>query len=49
MLHALLLNVDDHPGARYAKTRLLRNAGFQVEEAGDGAQALAMASVCNPA
>lgn len=48
MLQSLLLNVDDNQGARYAKTRLLRNAGFQVEEAEDGADALAMALSLQP-
>lgn len=48
MLQALLLNVDDNQGARYAKTRLLRNAGFLVEEAKDGTDALAMAVRLQP-
>lgn len=48
MLQSLLLNVDDNEGARYAKSRLLRNAGFQVEEAKDGADALAMAMRLQP-
>lgn len=48
MLQSLLLNVDDNQGARYAKTRLLRNAGFLVEEAKDGADALAMAVRLQP-
>lgn len=41
---ALILNVDDNDGARHAKTRLLSNAGFHVEEASNGADALAMVS-----
>ncbi len=49
MQQALLLNVDDHQGARYAKTRLLRNAGFLVEEAQDGTDALALAALLQPA
>lgn len=49
MLQSLLLNVDDNQGARYAKTRLLRNAGFQVEEASDGTDALSMAVLLQPA
>ena len=48
MLQSLLLNVDDNQGARYAKTRLLRNAGFLVEEAQDGTGALALASRLQP-
>jgi DNA-binding response OmpR family regulator len=38
----LILNVDDYAGARHAKTRLLQNAGFRVEEASSGAEALRM-------
>jgi CheY-like chemotaxis protein len=34
--------------ARHAKTRLLINAGFRVEEAADGAQALAMVAKLQP-
>ena len=41
---ALILNVDDNDGARYAKSRVLRLAGFEVLEAVDGASALAQAS-----
>ena len=36
----LILSVDDDGGARYARGRLLRNAGFDVIEAANGAQAL---------
>ena len=36
----VILNVDDSEGARYAKTRILRRAGFEVLEAGNGADAL---------
>jgi PAS domain S-box-containing protein len=36
----LILNVDDNDGARYAKTRILQSAGFQVLEATNGADAL---------
>ncbi len=39
---ALILNVDDDDGARYAKTRILQVAGFNVIEAANGADALAM-------
>lgn len=38
----LILNVDDNDGARYVKTRILANAGFQVEEAANGTDALEM-------
>jgi PAS domain S-box-containing protein len=36
----LILNVDDNDGARYAKTRILQSAGFQVSEASNGTDAL---------
>jgi PAS domain S-box-containing protein len=39
----LILNVDDNDGARYAKTRILQSAGFQVVEATNGTDALAIA------
>ncbi|CAM2139114.1 histidine kinase [Pararobbsia alpina] len=38
--HALILNVDDNDGARYAKSRVLSRAGFEVIEAATGASAL---------
>jgi PAS domain S-box-containing protein len=38
----LILNVDDNDGARYAKTRILRSAGFEVAEATNGTDALAI-------
>jgi PAS domain S-box-containing protein len=37
----LILNVDDNDGARYAKTRILQSAGFEVIEATNGTDALA--------
>jgi PAS domain S-box-containing protein len=37
----LILNVDDNDGARYAKTRILQSAGFQVVEASNGTDAIA--------
>lgn len=36
----LILNVDDNDGARYAKSRILRLAGFRTLEARNGAEAL---------
>jgi DNA-binding response OmpR family regulator len=45
----VILNVDDNAGARHAKTRLLLNAGFCVEEAADGETALSMADELMPA
>lgn len=47
--NTLILNVDDNPGALHAKSRLLMNAGFRVEEAADGADALAMVTRLMPA
>src|SRR3954469_25142634 len=38
-----ILNVDDDLAGRYAVSRILRQAGYKVEEAGNGAQALRMA------
>jgi PAS domain S-box-containing protein len=45
----LILNVDDNDGARYAKTRILQSAGFQVLEAANGTDALAMVRESEPA
>jgi PAS domain S-box-containing protein len=44
----LILNVDDNDGARYVKTRILLNAGFRVEEAANGTDALAMVARLKP-
>ncbi|MFC4929865.1 response regulator transcription factor [Massilia sp. GCM10023247] len=44
----LILNVDDYDQARYVKTRLLQNAGFLVEEASNGSDALEMAARLHP-
>ncbi len=38
--NTLILNVDDHDGARYAKTRILKQAGFNVIEVANGMDAL---------
>jgi CheY-like chemotaxis protein len=43
VLPPLILNVDDNEGVRYATTRVLKQAGFRVEEAGNGEEALARA------
>jgi signal transduction histidine kinase len=40
---SLILNVDDNPGALYAKSRILTHAGFRVIEAASGSLALARA------
>jgi PAS domain S-box-containing protein len=44
----LILNVDDNDGARYAKTRMLRVAGFHVIEAANGADALSLVTQRKP-
>lgn len=43
-----ILNVDDNEGARYAKSRVLKRAGFGVLEASTGRDAIAMARECQP-
>ena len=45
----IILNVDDNDGARYVKSRILQGAGFQVEEAANGTDALAMVARLRPA
>jgi light-regulated signal transduction histidine kinase (bacteriophytochrome) len=44
----MILNVDDHEAARYAKTRLLMQAGYEVRDAGTGRKALALADELRP-
>ena len=44
----LILNVDDTVASRYAKTRILRAAGFNVIEAGSGGEALALVAERKP-
>jgi len=39
-----ILNVDDNDGARYAKSRVLKHAGFDVIEAANGEDALRLAA-----
>ena len=39
----VILNVDDNEGSVYAKTRLLRKAGYQVLEARQGSEAIRLA------
>lgn len=43
-----VLNVDDNEPALYAKTRILRRAGFEVLEARDGATALRITAEAMP-
>ena len=45
----LILNVDDTEAVRYAKTRTLQRAGYEVIEAGTGADALRLAAERQPA
>ena len=45
----LILNVDDTDAARYAKSRILSRAGFDVIEAASGVEALQRAAADKPA
>jgi DNA-binding response OmpR family regulator len=40
---AIILNVDDYPPGLYARTRILRQAGFEVREASTGCEAVRLA------
>jgi DNA-binding response OmpR family regulator len=42
MTNAIVLNVDDYLPSRYARSRVLREAGFQVIEAASGLEALSL-------
>lgn len=44
----IILNVDDNEPGRYATTRILNRAGFQVIEAGTGREALRLARSASP-
>ncbi|MBM0107444.1 response regulator [Steroidobacter sp. S1-65] len=44
----IILNVDDNEPGRYATTRILSRAGFQVIEAGTGSEALRLARSASP-
>lgn len=44
-----ILIVDDYPGARYLRSRILSDAGYEVLEAGNGSEALAIAREVRPA
>ena len=49
MMPALvLINVDDHEAARYARNRILTSAGFTVHDAGTGDETLALADKYHP-
>lgn len=43
-----IINVDDYYPGRYARTKVLSQAGFQVKEAGTGEEALRLASELKP-
>ena len=45
----LILNVDDYSPGRYARTKVLQQAGFTVREASTGKEALQLAATHNPA
>src|SRR5688572_5825742 len=44
-----ILIVDDYPGARYLRSRILSDAGYEVIEAASGDEALRLAAVMTPA
>ncbi len=44
----LVLNVDDYEPNRYARSQVLRGAGFEVKEASTGSDALRLAASENP-
>jgi PAS domain S-box-containing protein len=44
-----ILNVDDNPASRYARSQVLRKAGYEVLEATTGREALNMVNVAQPA
>jgi two-component system sensor histidine kinase/response regulator len=44
----MILNVDDHEAGRYARSRLLKQAGYEVAEAGTGKRALELAGSLRP-
>jgi len=43
-----VLIVDDYPGARYLRSRILSEAAYEVLEAGNGSEALAIARSARP-
>jgi two-component system, sensor histidine kinase and response regulator len=46
---SLILNVDDYVPGRYARTRLLKQAGYRVIEAGSGGETLTLVKEHKPA
>jgi CheY-like chemotaxis protein len=49
MARSPILIVDDYPGARYLRSRILNDAGYEVVEAGNGEEALRIAQSIRPA
>jgi DNA-binding response OmpR family regulator len=47
-MSAVLLNVDDHEGTRYARNRILSSAGFCVHNASNGEETLALSEKHHP-
>jgi len=45
MAAPLILNVDDYDPGRYARTKILRQAGFEVREAASGTEALQLLAI----
>ena len=44
----MILNVDDNAAGRYARSRILKRAGYDVVEAGTGSEALRLLKESNP-
>ena len=44
-----ILIVDDYPGARYLRSRILSDAGYEVLEASTGTEAIQIAKATKPA
>ena len=44
----MILNVDDHEAARYVRSRLLTKAGYTVQEAATGTEALELSNSLHP-
>lgn len=48
MVKTQILNVDDYAPGRYARSRILKQAGYTVAEAGTGAEALRLVNAQRP-
>lgn len=44
----MILNVDDNAASRYARSRILKRAGYDVVDAGTGSEALRLLKEANP-